>query len=424
MKFGNTTIGGMSFGSTKIGGAKYGNTLVFQPGGEVHPGWIPYIRGGADGSYIDTGITPDSTMRVIIWARNFNPGISPNTMLFGSREETVETNSIQFMSGVTNNTGKMFARFGDGTPYWTNNDFGCFGHYHKYELRPDGIYVDDSLKISVSVPATMSNNYNLFLFACNNAGVRSGNLDLPIDICACQIYKGGVLVRDYTAVKSPSVGLYDSVSQTLFTNAGSGKFSFGSFNPDAYMPLQYITTGGSSYILTDVDGTYSVPIIVKFHSTLSTASWSNILGSRDSTNRCEIYVGNTSKVNAFLYGILGTGSGKNIYDSGGVANALNKDVIVVKDKNVFNAYYNNAKLGTGYTGTTTQSFTTSVPLILGGLNYSGFLHPFYGRIHYARIGGYNFVPAKVNDVAGMYDTYSDIFFPSSSSTPFTAGPTI
>ncbi len=33
MKFGNTTIGGMSFGSTKIGGAKYGNTLVFNGGG-------------------------------------------------------------------------------------------------------------------------------------------------------------------------------------------------------------------------------------------------------------------------------------------------------------------------------------------------------------------------------------------------------
>lgn len=37
MKFGNTTIVGMSFGSTKIGGAKYGNTLVFDGGGSPTP---------------------------------------------------------------------------------------------------------------------------------------------------------------------------------------------------------------------------------------------------------------------------------------------------------------------------------------------------------------------------------------------------
>lgn len=30
----------------------------------------PYIRGGADGSYIDTGIIPNENTRVIVWARN------------------------------------------------------------------------------------------------------------------------------------------------------------------------------------------------------------------------------------------------------------------------------------------------------------------------------------------------------------------
>ena len=40
------------------------------------PVMIPYVRGGGDGSYIDTGITPDPTTKVIVWARNWNPGYS------------------------------------------------------------------------------------------------------------------------------------------------------------------------------------------------------------------------------------------------------------------------------------------------------------------------------------------------------------
>ena len=33
-------------------------------------GKVAYIRGGDDGSYIDTGIIPDNNTRIVVWARN------------------------------------------------------------------------------------------------------------------------------------------------------------------------------------------------------------------------------------------------------------------------------------------------------------------------------------------------------------------
>lgn len=58
---GTNKIGKMYLGNTEIAKAYLGSDLVFQKGG-AQPVMIPYIRGGADGSYIDTGIIPDSTI--------------------------------------------------------------------------------------------------------------------------------------------------------------------------------------------------------------------------------------------------------------------------------------------------------------------------------------------------------------------------
>jgi hypothetical protein len=56
------------------------------------------------------------------------------------------------------------------------------------------------------------------------------------------------------------------------------------------------------------------------------------------------------------------------------------------------------------------------------INDSWEVYPFYGYIYYIGFGtDKNFVPAKVNNVAGMYDTYNDVFYPSASGAAFIAG---
>ena len=427
IKLGSNSIGKIYLGSNSIGKAYLGSNLVFQKGSSPTPAtMIPYIRGGADGSYIDTGITPDNTTRVIVWARNWNPATS-NNMLFGYMDSGSNSNGFSLATWATASTGRIGVYFGDYTnPYTIVEDaFQYLGGYHKYELDGKVFKIDDNTVATSGSTATISTSGTIHLFGRNTGGTHS-NTASPIDICACQIYKNDVLVRDYTAVNSPSVGLYDAVSDTVFINAGSGSFTYGTFNPDAYTPLEYISTSGSSYFLTPAIGTYSLPIVTKFHPTGTSADWFCPIGGRGSTERCEIFTGNTTYSNARLYSILGSGDSTTMYSSTTAGAVRNKDIIVVKSNNTFTAYYNNAILGSAATFSVGTSYSTEVPLCVGAnwQNYSGgsFDSNFVGKIYYVGLGDYGLVPAKVGGVAGMYDTYNDTFYQSSSSTPFTAGP--
>ena len=426
IKLGTNSIGAVYLGSNKIGKAYLGSNLVFQSGTQPQPALIPYIRGGADGSYIDTGITPDNTTRVIIWARNWNPATS-NNMLFGYMDSSNNTNGFSLATWSAASTGRIGVYYGVyNNPYVIVDDaFKYLSGYHKYELDAGAFKVDD-VTIATAPSATISTNNTLHLFGRNTGGTHS-NAALPIDICACKIYKNDVLVRDYTAVNSPSVGLYDAVSDTVFTNAGSGSFTYGTFNSSAYTPLEYIAASGSSYFLTPAIGSYSLPIVTKFRPTATNAEWFSPIGGRDNTNgtnRCEIYTGNTTYSNARIGAVLGDTS-EYLYSTTTAGAVRNKDVIVVKNNNTFTAYYNNAILGSAVTFSVASSYSTGAPLSVGTTwenHLSSDVSSFVGNIYYVGLGGYNLVPAKVAGVAGMYDTYNDIFYPSTTSTPFTAGP--
>ena len=388
---------------------------------------IPFIRGGADGSYIDTGITPDQTTRVIVLARNFNQGVD-NNWLFGARPSSGDAH-IDVVAGRYGHTGGLAGMFGSSAT-WHDNAWPYFSHYHKYELSADGFFVDDTQLTSPSSSGAFSLSENIHLFGYNAGGTNSGSL-LPVDICACKIYKNDVLVRDYTPVTSSSVvGFYDAVSGTVFTNAGSGSFTYGTFNQNAYTPLEYITTSGASALITPAIGSYSLPIVTMFHPTGTNAAWFMPLGARSQdTKRCDIITGNTTYSNARLYSLLGDGEDATAMYTSRTAGATRKDLVVVKKDNTFTAYYNNAAFGSSATFNVSTSYSTGARIGIGAqfLDYPG--NPqygayFVGNIYYVGLGDYNLVPAKVGGVAGMYDTYNDTFYPSTTSTPFTAGPEI
>lgn len=376
-----------------------------------------YIR-NQGGAYINTGITPDNTTRIVVWARNFNPH---GLCLFGSHV-AVNDSAFILSTYISTNTGRIRVDYANSIGY-VDNQFANLSHYHKYELGQGKLYIDDVEVYSTS-EATFSNNFPIYLFGCNRSGNRIG-MGVPADICACKIYKNNVLVRDFFAVNTPSVGLYDSVTNTLFTNAGSGSFTYGVFDVNAYTPLDYITTSGNSYFITDVVSTYSLPIVVKFMATGTTKSWFDVVGGRDASNRCQIFTGNTSYSNARLYGILGTASASTIYNSNSAGAVRNKEIVVVKSDNKFSAIYNNAAFGNTITYNVASTYSTGVPMGVGATwyeNTSAWGNKFIGKIYYVGFGSQcNLVPAKVNEVAGMYDTYNDVFHSSTSGTDFTAG---
>ena len=416
---GTNKIGKMYLGDTEIAKAYLGDDLVFQ---NTQPALVPYIRGGADGSYIDTGITPDNTTRVIVWARNFNPNAG---FLFGSRIAFQNT-AFAVNANTGTQSGRISANYGNVISNVGSGDhFTLLSGYHKYELNGANLVVDDTL-ILTSTGTFSSNSLNIHLFGLNNNGTHTSS-SIPIDVCACQIYKGGVLVRDYTVRNTPSVGLYDSVSETLFTNAGAGSLTYGEFNPNAYVPLEYITASASSYFMSEAIGGYSLSAVTKFKPTGTTASYFAIFGGRDATNRCQFFVGNEAHSTSRLSAILGTGSATDFYSSNTDGYVRNKEIVAVKTNGDIIAYIANAKVGNTYSSSVSSSYTTGVPLCVCGDWYahsSTYTHGFYGNLYYIRLGGYNFVPAKVGGVAGMYDTYNDVFKPSESGTPFVAGPTL
>lgn len=69
----------------------------------------------------------------------------------------------------------------------------------------------------------------LELFASHNAGTN-GYLPSKIKIYRCTIYDNGKLTRDYVPCYRKSdnvIGLYDIVTGTFYTNAGTGTFLKG-----------------------------------------------------------------------------------------------------------------------------------------------------------------------------------------------------
>lgn len=421
---GTNKIGKMYLGSTAIGKAYLGSDLVFQQGGS-QPVMIPYIRGGADGSYIDTGITADNTTRVIVWARNWQPY---SEVLFGSR---TARSTDEFAIGAVSGTAvdKLRFRFGDQESFVDSTIPYLVANYHKYEINGNQFLVDDVLKAQAA-SATFSNSQNIHLFGINTGGTHT-SMNFPADICACQIYKGGTLVRDFTAVNTPSVGLYDAVSQALFTNAGSGSFTYGEFDKNAYTPLEYIECSEAQYFDTGVKGSYSLPIVSKVRSTNTSVYWMGYMGvfSSSPAGCCAFTFGNQSSRNAQLSFRLGASTSDiRIFIGSSKNNLTDKDIVIVKNNNVGYTYYNNTQIGAGNLSGVDTSFSTGLTMYVGATRSgesSTIDSLFIGRIYYVGLGAQrSFVPAKKGSRVGMYDTYNDVFYKSETSTPFITGPTI
>lgn len=381
-----------------------------------------YIRNTSLGAYIDTGITPDDSTKIIVWARNFNPAADNYTWLCGSRV-AYKDSMFDIVLGNNERNGRITYTFGNQALTWING-WDYISNYHKYELSSNGFYIDDSLVASVT-SSSFSSNLNIYLFGHNSAGTFEGNV-LPTDICAAQIYKSGVLVRDMFAVNSPSVGMFDSVTNSLFTNAGSGSFTYGVFNKNAYIPLDYILCNGTQYFDSGVKGSFADGVVCRFMPTATSAHLYDILGVVDETNgSLRFTIGSTSSLNSRMYFNMGnTTLTISLYNSES-PRLTNLDLVVVKnysDKIAY-LYRNFAQIGTTATASGSSGFETGGTMIVGGAkNYNLTTRAFIGRLNYISFASQrNYVPAKVNNVAGLYDTYNDVFYPSTSGTDFIAG---
>lgn len=171
--------------------------------------------------YIDTGFKPNQDTRVYI--DFYASTMSQSSPLLGARRSD-STNSFSFWNL---NSSKFRADY-----YSDDSNYTYIFSPAPTESR----YLLDFNKNVVKLNATsyMFNNinfqsdYNMYLFACNTAD-STNNRIWKGNIYICKIYDNGTLVRNFIPCKNTLnvVGLYDTVNNVFYSNAGSGSFIAG-----------------------------------------------------------------------------------------------------------------------------------------------------------------------------------------------------
>lgn len=160
--------------------------------------------------YIDTGFAPNQDTRVVMDAQMLTTEI-PNAIFFGSR---YAANLRSFMFFYQKAANVFLCDYGA-----SNNSRVTFDEiertgrlsidYNKNSITVNGIKKDHKA-------FTFQNEYSLYLFAGNLAGVPSWFNDAKL--YSCKIYDNGKLIRDFIPCKNSAQkeGLYDMVTKAFF----------------------------------------------------------------------------------------------------------------------------------------------------------------------------------------------------------------
>lgn len=171
-------------------------------------------------AFVDTGIKVDNNVTFDIKA---NVQTAYDCFIIGGR---TGYNNKQLCVTLDFTNGNVNWGYGNKTVTWSSLSTGDFTLYNS--VTPRTLVINEHSMTATA--ATFSNNYNIYLFALNNAGsVSGGKTDAVLRIMSAKMYSSGVLVRDFIPVRKNGVGyMYDKVSDTLFGNANnSGSFNIG-----------------------------------------------------------------------------------------------------------------------------------------------------------------------------------------------------
>ena len=168
--------------------------------------------------YINTGFIPDNNSRIVM---NFELVGSTFGALYGARKAT--TNSV---FGMWIEDGKAYPHYGN-VGY---TDIGVISttttNKIKYDMNGSSINVNGTTRTGSNT--TFDSGYPLTLLTLNDGGVMDTRY-VSGKLYSTKIYDNGVLVRNFVPAENSSgtVGLFDTVGQKFYTNAGNGSFKAG-----------------------------------------------------------------------------------------------------------------------------------------------------------------------------------------------------
>ena len=281
--------------------------------------------------------------------------------------------------------------------------------------------------INQSVGGNVTTGKSELLFGPNANGTKSSQVKMKLYYC--KLYDNDILVRDFIPMERLSdnkIGLYDFVTNTFYSNNGTGEFIAGPYickpsyyvsirQLQKYIELEYIESSGSQYIDTGVlidDMNYVIKSDLMYCSTGTQV----IYGEMNTTNGYP--------------GIIINGAGDFRY--GTSDRHILSSPLVRDTKYSTELSFKKLKLD-GVDIIATETTNTSP------LNYSIYLFArnnmgTAGNHSSARIYNWSLshngelikdlIPVKrnIDGVLGMYDRLNDVFYTNRGSGNFIAGP--
>ena len=173
--------------------------------------------------YIDTGVNLSNNSNVEINAKLVATQRSKTYYVFGS---SVENNRYMIaVSGYTNNYIVDFANMN----YRLNSSVSAFdSKFHTHKITNLHYYIDGILQ-GFRSSLTFTNTSGAYLFDVRDRSTASTVGIQSWEIKYCKIWDGNSLIRDFIPCKNSSnvIGMYDTVNDVFYTNAGSGSFVAG-----------------------------------------------------------------------------------------------------------------------------------------------------------------------------------------------------
>ncbi len=190
---------------------------------------LQYIQSSGT-QYIDTGVKGNQNTKVEIKYSFYQTSSTTGSgRIFGSRGNGSTNSANAFVigtnSGIVSLSTTLFMQYGSNSAASTTEKIVLNKWFSIVHSRTTHNVngVDYGVEYSST---TFTTPFNLKLFGFDNYGTTLTGVGR---MAYAKIWNGDTLIRDFIPAKNSSnvVGMYDTVSKTFFTNAGSGTFTAG-----------------------------------------------------------------------------------------------------------------------------------------------------------------------------------------------------
>ena len=242
-------------------------TGTFTAGRQVIP--VEYLESTGT-QYIDTGIGGDLTTELTCEAAIVQAGNASVTNIMGNNVTSTRAITINMSANIANPSPSRI-RFGN-TDNTTEAGAINLNTFYKYDTNKNELTVRDVSgtvlnTYPLNATTAFTTNGNILIYKLGDTSTQYiGN----IKVKGATIKNSGVLVRDFIPCKDENnIGfMFDTLSGTVYLNAGTGAFSVGENKytsklrlikdakelPDGYKRVDYLQSDSTAYIDTGVSG--------------------------------------------------------------------------------------------------------------------------------------------------------------------------